>query len=231
MPSCSEWRTPSRDQGGMEMESVTAGFEPIPTVTEYVTAIPREAVLVDLAARGLIDLGPPNGGVGLCRLPLVLGFGVCGSIGTGTSAPFARFLVGKTIVKVVVEAVEFGHLIVDAIVLCAPFHGYGVCRAVDMGARAPFDGLHFGEAIAEAFVVGCLIVGAIAVGPLVVRVFITHVVSTEDSHGQGGSCRAFPGTSLPGSGSGSAGSAADGQAPVARYLVDLRFHNFLPLFC
>jgi hypothetical protein len=197
------------------MESVTAGFKPIPTVMEYVTAMPREAVLVDLAARGLIDLGPPNGGVGLCRLHLVLGSGVYRSIGTSTSAPFARLLVGETIVKVIVEAVEFGHLIVNAIVLCAPFHGYSVCCTIDMGARAPFDGLHFGEAIAEAFVVGCLIVGAIAVDPLVVRVFVTCVVLTEDSRGQGGSCRAVPGTSLPGSGSSLAGLAADGRAPVA----------------
>jgi hypothetical protein len=36
---------------------------------------------------------------------------------------------------------------------------------------------------------------------------------------------------LPSSGSGLAGSAADGQAPVVQDLVELRFHNFLSLFC
>jgi hypothetical protein len=164
-------------------------------------------------------------------LLLVLGSGVCRSIGTGTSITFARLLVGKTLVEVVVEAVEFGHLLVNAIVVCAPFHGYGVCRTIDTGARTPFDSLLFGGAIAEALVVGHLIVGAIVVGTLVVRVVVTCVVLTEDGRGHRGSRRAVPGTSLPGLGSGSAGLAEDGHAPVVRDLVDLHFHNFLPLFC
>ncbi len=172
------------------------------------------AIPVNLAARGLVNLGPPNGGVGLGSLHIFLGSGICHPIGTGTSVPFTGLIVGKTVIKAIVEAVIIGRLIVDAIVIGAFVLWSSVCCTINMGTSTPFARRIVGEAVVEAIFVGRLIVDAIVVAPLIARIVVTCVVLTEDGRGHGGSRRAVPCAFLPGSGSGSTGLAVDGKAPI-----------------